>query len=252
MTDYHDFTTQEMPLQERRALDVGDIWINAVRCLLCKETIRSCNRHDYVHCRCGNIAVDGGSWYMKRTGGVGGYEDLSEMYTDCPEKEPEQVGGLEDVEGVQHDKLSDAITLAADLHKDQRDKGGNIYILHPLSVMFAVAPDRKAMQVAVLHDVLEDTPCTYDDLVKLGLNLDVCKAVEYVTRPEGPDRPTYKEFIQRIADAPGEAGDLARTVKTADLKHNMSPDRMDGLSPDEKGLMNRYRKALNILNSGDA
>ena len=80
--DYQDFTAQNTPKAARRALDVGDWWSNAVKCLACGDTIRSRNRHDCVYCSCLNIAVDGGSWYLSRTGGVQGYEELSEVFDD--------------------------------------------------------------------------------------------------------------------------------------------------------------------------
>ena len=86
MTDYHDFTTKKTPRQLRRKLNIGDMWINSVRCLRCNEIIRSKNQHDFVWCKCKNVAVDGGSWYLKRVGGEKGYEDLSEMYDDVKDE----------------------------------------------------------------------------------------------------------------------------------------------------------------------
>lgn len=86
MTDYHDFTTIDTPLKERRRLNVGDIWINAVQCNECGEVIRSRNRHDYRYCKCGSIFVDGGSWYARRGGDMKDYTDLTEYYNDAPEK----------------------------------------------------------------------------------------------------------------------------------------------------------------------
>lgn len=75
VTDYHDFTTIKTPVWKRKRLDVGDLWINGATCNLCGEYIRSRNRHDYVTCRCGNLAVDGGSWYAKRVLDVDNYSD---------------------------------------------------------------------------------------------------------------------------------------------------------------------------------
>jgi len=83
--DYQAFTAKDTPKAERNDLGVGDIWSNSVKCLACGDTIRSCNRHDFVWCTCKNIAVDGGSWYLKRTGGIQGYEELSEAYNDVGE-----------------------------------------------------------------------------------------------------------------------------------------------------------------------
>jgi hypothetical protein len=57
---------------------------NSVRCLKCNEEIESTHRHDFKWCSCGNIAVDGGKDYCKRSGGIGKYEDTSiyEPYED--------------------------------------------------------------------------------------------------------------------------------------------------------------------------
>jgi hypothetical protein len=66
MTDYHDFTDIDTPLFDRKRLNVGSIWINSAKCDICGDVLRSKNRHDYVTCSCGNLSVDGGSWYCKR------------------------------------------------------------------------------------------------------------------------------------------------------------------------------------------
>lgn len=68
--DYTDFTTYDMPVEERRALDVGDIFFNQVRCIKCRWLIRSRNRHHREVCKCGAASVDGGSWYSKTSGEV--------------------------------------------------------------------------------------------------------------------------------------------------------------------------------------
>lgn len=87
ITDTQEFTTKDMPVAERRALGVGDIWANVAQCLKCGDEVRSKNRHHYVHCSCGALGVDGGSWYSKRTfpGGVNpndAFKDLTIMYDD--------------------------------------------------------------------------------------------------------------------------------------------------------------------------
>ena len=79
-TDYHDFTTKNTPKSERNRLGVGHIWINAVTCNRCGNTIRSKNRHDFVWCSCGSVAVDGGSWYCKRVGLD--FTEKSEVFDD--------------------------------------------------------------------------------------------------------------------------------------------------------------------------
>jgi hypothetical protein len=65
-TDYHDHNNIDTPKEERRKYNIGDIWINSAQCLKCGDIIRSKNRLDFKWCKCGNIAVDGGSWHASR------------------------------------------------------------------------------------------------------------------------------------------------------------------------------------------
>jgi hypothetical protein len=65
VTDYQDFTTKDMSIEDRRKIDVGDIWANTMECLLCHDVVRSQNRHHFVRCKCGDMFVDGGSWYQR-------------------------------------------------------------------------------------------------------------------------------------------------------------------------------------------
>ncbi len=82
ITDTQLFTTKDSSPEERKRLNVGDIWANQVKCLSCGDIIRSKNRHDFVRCSCGKIAVDGGSWYQRRVGDLNSYEELSEDYNN--------------------------------------------------------------------------------------------------------------------------------------------------------------------------
>lgn len=66
MMDYQKLAGKSTSIKERSKLGIGDIFSNAATCLLCGETIRSMNRHDFRTCNCKNLSVDGGSWYLKR------------------------------------------------------------------------------------------------------------------------------------------------------------------------------------------
>lgn len=79
VTDYQDFTTKNMATDERRKLDVGDIWSNEGTCRDCGGYIRSKNRHHMAHCECGKSFIDGGSWYG-RTGGSVDYHPVLYRY----------------------------------------------------------------------------------------------------------------------------------------------------------------------------
>jgi (p)ppGpp synthase/HD superfamily hydrolase len=134
------------------------------------------------------------------------------------------------------DMLDEAIIVATKAHQGQTDKVGQPYILHPLRVMLKVPSFLRVP--AVLHDVIEDTLTTEDDLVFVGgKNLRIIKAL---TRLDGE---RYFDYVNRLA----KDSDAVK-VKLADLEDNMAPERMIGM---EKpwGLMERYSKTYHILSN---
>jgi (p)ppGpp synthase/HD superfamily hydrolase len=109
-----------------------------------------------------------------------------------------------------------ALQIAAKAHEGQRDKEGLPYILHPLRAMMRVEGE-DARIVAVLHDVIEDTPVTADDLRAAGFTEAVVAAVVCVTHPKGEPYADYVVRCKRNA--------VARRVKLADLEDNSRLDR---------------------------
>jgi GTP diphosphokinase / guanosine-3',5'-bis(diphosphate) 3'-diphosphatase len=134
--------------------------------------------------------------------------------------------------------LEQAIQLAALAHRGQVDKNGEPYILHPLRVMMTIGSCPKRRIVAVLHDVLEDTHVTEQDLLAEGLDLELVEAVFALTRQ---DHETYREFIERIGKNP-----IATDVKLHDLRDNMDPWR-NKEGPETEQRLTRYRKAYIYL-----
>jgi (p)ppGpp synthase/HD superfamily hydrolase len=130
--------------------------------------------------------------------------------------------------------LEAAILLAAQAHQGQADKAGAPYILHPLRMMLTM-PSEEAMMAAVLHDVVEDTATTLEDLRRMGFPESVVVAVECLTRRDGE---SYEAFIERVAQNP-----LARTVKLADLEDNMDVRRLAGIGEGDWRRLQRYREA---------
>lgn len=112
--------------------------------------------------------------------------------------------------------IEKALQIAAKAHEGQRDKEGLPYILHPLRVMAAVVGE-DAQIVAVLHDVIEDTPVTADDLRAAGFSQTVVAAVVRVTHHKGHPYADY------VVGCKGD--DIARRVKLADLADNTRLDR---------------------------
>ncbi|HEX5753283.1 MAG TPA: GTP pyrophosphokinase [Archangium sp.] len=137
--------------------------------------------------------------------------------------------------------LEDAIALAVEAHRGQRDKAGQTYILHPLRVMMRLETDTERM-VAVLHDVVEDSPWTLERLRGLGYPEEVLSALDCLTKREGE---TYEAFIERVLPHP-----LARRVKRADLEDNMDVRRLPAVTARDAERLARYRAAWARLQEG--
>jgi (p)ppGpp synthase/HD superfamily hydrolase len=137
--------------------------------------------------------------------------------------------------------VEDAICLAAAAHAGHVDKAGAPYIFHPLRLMLRMETEAEHM-VAVLHDLIEDTPHTFEELRALGYPADVLCALDCVTRRE---TESYEEFILRIAPNP-----LARKVKIADLEDNLDLSRIAHPTEKDYRRLERYRAALAVLQAG--
>jgi (p)ppGpp synthase/HD superfamily hydrolase len=137
--------------------------------------------------------------------------------------------------------VADADALAERAHHGQEDKAGRPYIEHPRAVAAALAEHGDhAVMAGLLHDVVEDTDVTLDDLRAAGYPAEVVDAVDAVTRRPGE---TYMQFVARAADHP-----LGRLVKLADNAHNSSPERLAALPPEQAtGMARRYARARAIL-----
>ena len=145
------------------------------------------------------------------------------------------------VDDAHEAELSRAVRLAAVAHENQRDKAGTAYILHPLRVLLAVSA--RARVAAVLHDVIEDCGFTVERLVLEGVNRTNAEAVDLLSRPRGM---SYEDFIERLALADGDAAEIAREVKIADISDNLG--RMTASQRDAwPDKVERYEGALRTL-----
>jgi (p)ppGpp synthase/HD superfamily hydrolase len=134
--------------------------------------------------------------------------------------------------------LVKSIKVAVEFHGTQTDKSGNLYIEHPLAVMERVresSNDHKA--IAVLHDILEDTSCSVEDLSFLPKKL--VDTILLLTKFSSEE--TYAKYIDRIIESENE---IAIQVKLADIAHNMS--RMHKLKDEatKKRLKKKYEPAI--------
>lgn len=134
--------------------------------------------------------------------------------------------------------LEEAIALAAQAHRGQVDKAGQPYVLHLLRVMFRVETEQERI-TAVLHDLVEDTGHTFDDLRALGYPAEIVEALDCLTRrPE----ESYEQFVERAAANP-----LARRVKLADIEDNMDIRRYTALAERDLERLQRYLRAWRRL-----
>ena len=127
--------------------------------------------------------------------------------------------------------LERAIALAVEAHRGQQDKVGQPYILHPLRVMFRCETEIERM-VAVLHDVVEDTSVTMEDLRAAGFGDEVLVPLDCVTQRKGE---SYEQFIARAGSHP-----VARKVKIADIEDNMDIRRLPAITPKDAARLERY------------
>ena len=134
--------------------------------------------------------------------------------------------------------LEDAISLAAKAHRGRKDKAGAPYILHPLRVMFRMKTKDERI-AAVLHDVIEDTKYTLEDLRKAGYSEKILRSLDYLTRRDGEE---YVEFIRRAKRNP-----LARKVKIADIEDNLDLARIKKPKKSDFERIEKYRLALSEL-----
>lgn len=131
-----------------------------------------------------------------------------------------------------------ALSLAARAHSGQTDLAGQPYILHVLRVTLGVETLQQRT-VALLHDVVEDTEWSLDDLRRDGFSADVLEAVGLLTHSPEED---YLAYVLRLSQ-----NQTARAVKIADLKDNLQPSRIVNPTGVDLRRSERYRMALAML-----
>ena len=141
------------------------------------------------------------------------------------------------------EKLLDlAIELAEKYHKGQFDKGGNPYINHPLAVMNRLSTTEEKI-VGVLHDIVEDTEVTLENLREYGFPENIISGVDSVTRREGEPRAA---FIYRA-----KLNELGRSVKVADLEENSDLSRIPHPTEKDYERVVKYKREVSILTEDD-
>lgn len=142
--------------------------------------------------------------------------------------------------------IDETIAFIKAAHAGQLTKGGEPYWTHPVAVMGLLPRDASddERHAALLHDVMEDCGVTSDDLARMGYSNETIGIVEAVTRDDGRGRPSYMDWIRAIAASGNTA---AIRVKLADNMHNMQPDRIANLPPEQRDIVKRYERSSRIL-----
>lgn len=135
--------------------------------------------------------------------------------------------------------LATAIKIAVNAHDGQTDKAGKPYILHPLRIMQRLAHESEEVQVvAILHDVVEDTDVTFEELEKL-FNKRVITALRFLTHDQDV---SYENYIYALS-----MNEIATKVKLEDLKDNSDITRLKGVTEKDFKRMEKYHKAYTFL-----
>lgn len=131
-----------------------------------------------------------------------------------------------------------ALKMCFEAHKNQVDKSGMPYVFHPFHLAEQMQ-DEDTTTVALLHDIVEDTDYTIDDLRSKGFSEKVIEAIELLTHD--PVVP-YMEYVAQIKKNP-----IAKAVKLADLKHNSDMTRLESITAKDEERAEKYRSAIELL-----
>jgi len=138
--------------------------------------------------------------------------------------------------------IETSLSIALHAYAGKTDKAGREYILHPLRVMAKMKTDEE-MSAALLHDVIEDSDITAEQLLAEGIPAEVVEAVICLTKNDGED---YQDFV-----AKAKKNILARTVKIADIEDNIDVLRLASLDENAMDRIKKYHTAWRFLNDED-
>ena len=136
-------------------------------------------------------------------------------------------------------KTKKALALCFEAHKDQLDKSGLPYVFHPFHLAEQMT-DEVTTIVALLHDVVEDTPYTLAD-IETEFGIEVTDALRLLTHDKNVK---YSDYVRKIKENP-----IAKAVKLADLTHNSDTSRLDVVDEEALKRLKRYKEAFAILNA---
>ena len=136
------------------------------------------------------------------------------------------------------DLTKQAMKLCFEAHKNQKDKSGMPYVFHPFHLAEQMT-DELTTVAALLHDVVEDTDYTFEDLRDMGYPEKVLEALMLLTHD---DATPYLAYVERLKENP-----IASAVKLADLRHNSDLSRLDHVDQKALDRVEKYKKAIALL-----
>ena len=131
-----------------------------------------------------------------------------------------------------------ALKLCFEAHKEQTDKSGMPYVFHPFHLAEQMT-DEVTTVVALLHDVVEDTEITFEDLEKQGFSEEIINTLKLLTHA---DSVPYMDYVAEI-----KTSKTATAVKLADLKHNSDLTRLSVVDENALKRKEKYEKAIKFL-----
>ncbi|HDR0635835.1 HD domain-containing protein [Pasteurella multocida] len=136
-------------------------------------------------------------------------------------------------------KSDKAKLFAEQMHANQFDKAGSPYICHLSFVAKILASENDdTIAVAWLHDSVEDTETTIDD-IKYLFGESIADAIDAITKRQGED---YQDYLVRV-----KSNEIARKVKIADLTHNMDLSRLYRITEKDLSRQRKYQQAKQFL-----
>lgn len=135
-----------------------------------------------------------------------------------------------------------ALRVSFEAHRDQVDKDNIPYVYHPYEVASGLNTEEEVC-VALLHDVVEDTDITFQQLSEMGFTSSMIDALRLLTHEE---KVPYMDYVEKLSHNP-----VARRVKMADLTHNMNRDRRENITEQDEKRWAKYKKAFEYLQACD-
>ena len=134
--------------------------------------------------------------------------------------------------------IEKSLEIALKAYAGQTDKAGETYILHPLRLMARMETEEEK-SVALLHDVIEDSDYTAEDLINNGIPTNVVDAVLSLTKQNGEN---YEKFIERVLK-----NKLASKIKIVDIEDNINILRLNTINNKDLERIAKYHKAWQTL-----